>query len=52
MIFRFSENCKVEEFSCKSGECIPSEELCNGQKTCMDGSDETKEACYGRPCPA
>ncbi|CAH1397757.1 unnamed protein product [Nezara viridula] len=32
-----------EEFQCKNGECIPFDDVCNGEKNCTDGSDETPE---------
>lgn len=44
-------NCTVEEFQCKSGECVPIEALCNGPADCMDKSDEQVESCASKCCP-
>ncbi len=32
--------CEVGQTPCYSGQCIPSEDVCNGQDDCGDGSDE------------
>eukprot|EP00062_Callorhinchus_milii_P023847 gi/632983130/ref/XP_007908494.1/ PREDICTED: enteropeptidase [Callorhinchus milii] len=32
--------CKPVEYQCESGECIPMDNLCDGQKQCPDGDDE------------
>lgn len=31
-----------EDFSCKSGECLPMHLVCDGRQNCDDGSDEGK----------
>ena len=33
--------CSNEMFSCDSNKCIGQHLLCNGEKNCEDGSDET-----------
>ena len=37
---QYDTNCGFDEFKCQSGDCIPLEQLCNGQEECPDGSDE------------
>lgn len=44
-------NCTVENFHCKSGECIPTDSLCDGIKDCGDASDESVEFCASKCCP-
>ncbi|XP_036911447.1 enteropeptidase [Sturnira hondurensis] len=34
------EPCEEDSFQCKSGECIPLRNLCDGRPNCSDGSDE------------
>lgn len=33
-------SCKVHQFRCQSGECLPNTWVCDGAKDCEDGSDE------------
>ncbi|XP_061075720.1 basement membrane-specific heparan sulfate proteoglycan core protein-like isoform X1 [Conger conger] len=40
--------CRVDQARCPSGECIPRDYLCDGEKDCPDGSDEIK---CGTPSP-
>ncbi|KAG9353051.1 hypothetical protein JZ751_017627 [Albula glossodonta] len=40
--------CRVDQAKCPSGECIPRDYLCDGEKDCPDGSDEIK---CGTPSP-
>jgi hypothetical protein len=35
-----STDCKVNQYQCKSGECILNSWVCDGVKDCDDGSDE------------
>ncbi|XP_012281536.1 modular serine protease-like isoform X2 [Orussus abietinus] len=46
-------NCNSLQFSCKNGECIDSDRLCDGRADCRDRSDETSEECTkpGFYCP-
>lgn len=32
--------CRVDQATCQSGECIPRDYICDGQRDCSDGSDE------------
>ena len=36
----FSDICKDFEFQCESGQCIPQNMRCNGNRDCPDGTDE------------
>ena len=36
------QKCKDDEFTCKNGQCIPSEWRCDKVKDCQDESDEKK----------
>lgn len=49
-----TSNCTQEQFVCKkSGECIPFELTCDGQRHCADGSDEAVTECTAnRTCPS
>ncbi|KAG7477685.1 hypothetical protein MATL_G00072180 [Megalops atlanticus] len=40
--------CRVDQATCPTGECIPRDYLCDGEKDCPDGSDELK---CGTPSP-
>ncbi|XP_076646900.1 coagulation factor VII [Halictus rubicundus] len=40
-----SNQCGVEQFQCKNGECIQSVLLCDGRADCKDKSDETLVEC-------
>uniref|UniRef100_A0A5F8GZ67 CD320 molecule n=1 Tax=Monodelphis domestica TaxID=13616 RepID=A0A5F8GZ67_MONDO len=40
--------CPPSKFSCGAGICIPSEWLCDGDRDCPDGRDET--SCWAEPC--
>ena len=33
-------NCELNEWECRSGQCIPMESRCDIKKDCFDGSDE------------
>ncbi|XP_018787873.1 PREDICTED: uncharacterized protein LOC108968343 isoform X1 [Bactrocera latifrons] len=39
-----------DEWRCKSGGCIAAENLCDGIRHCLDGSDETKASCKSMQC--
>lgn len=32
--------CNPEEFQCDNGQCVPSDQVCDIQTDCQDGSDE------------
>lgn len=44
-------DCSVDQFHCKSSECIPFDSLCDGVKDCSDASDESVEFCASKCCP-
>ncbi|XP_035827620.1 MAM and LDL-receptor class A domain-containing protein 2-like [Aplysia californica] len=38
--------CKVGEFTCTDGSCIPEDQKCDLSRDCCDGSDEADGVCY------
>ncbi|XP_034245505.1 uncharacterized protein LOC117647716 [Thrips palmi] len=40
-------HCRDVEFRCSSGQCISKQEMCDGRKSCDDGSDESPSLCGG-----
>lgn len=40
--------CRADQATCQSGECIPRDYICDGQRDCSDGSDEFR---CGTPSP-
>nr|XP_012224365.1 PREDICTED: limulus clotting factor C-like [Linepithema humile] len=40
-----ANNCGLEKFQCRSGECIEGKLLCDGTAHCKDSSDETEVEC-------
>ncbi|KAH8382143.1 hypothetical protein KR009_002063, partial [Drosophila setifemur] len=40
--------CAVLEFECDNGSCISQFDVCNGDKNCPDGSDETVATCIAQ----
>jgi len=41
----FDRTCREESFHCKNGGCVAKSDICDGERDCADGSDETDEAC-------
>ncbi len=39
------QSCGANEHQCRNGECINLDFLCDGQRDCLDGSDESEETC-------
>lgn len=50
--FYIAPGCPLYTWQCHDGQCIKSEELCDGNYDCDDKSDETVEECLLRPCPS
>ncbi|KAL5960791.1 Low-density lipoprotein receptor [Taenia solium] len=44
------DSCPTKQVSCRSGECIPSDKICNGVNDCIDGSDESEQFCCEMLC--
>ncbi|XP_068162728.1 basement membrane-specific heparan sulfate proteoglycan core protein isoform X3 [Antennarius striatus] len=40
--------CRADQATCQSGECIPRDYICDGERDCSDGSDELR---CGTPSP-
>ncbi|XP_061544566.1 basement membrane-specific heparan sulfate proteoglycan core protein isoform X9 [Phycodurus eques] len=40
--------CRADQAKCQSGECIPRDYICDGERDCLDGSDEFQ---CGTPSP-
>ncbi|XP_054634283.1 basement membrane-specific heparan sulfate proteoglycan core protein isoform X11 [Dunckerocampus dactyliophorus] len=40
--------CRADQAKCQSGECIPRDYICDGERDCLDGSDEFR---CGTPSP-
>ncbi|KNC32980.1 hypothetical protein FF38_07208 [Lucilia cuprina] len=49
---RLLAGCPLYSWQCNNGQCIKSDELCDGNYDCEDKSDETVEECLLRPCPS
>ncbi|XP_065369311.1 modular serine protease-like [Calliphora vicina] len=47
-----SSRCPLYTWQCNNGQCIKSDELCDGNYDCDDKSDETVDECLLRPCPS
>lgn len=41
----------LDKYRCRSGECIDTETVCNGEVDCTDGSDEEENICLKITCP-
>lgn len=48
----YASCCTDREWTCNSGQCIASDELCDGNPDCQDGSDETADVCIQQSCPS
>ncbi|XP_048450538.1 low-density lipoprotein receptor-related protein 2-like isoform X3 [Rhincodon typus] len=42
--------CRVSDFICHDGQCVPSKWQCDGVADCEDGSDEASDICYMNIC--
>lgn len=40
-----SVRCKVDQFLCDNGQCISQFDVCDGNRNCVDGSDEVSARC-------
>lgn len=47
-----NQGCRRYQWQCQNGECISSDELCDGMANCADESDETSNACISVHCPS
>ncbi|XP_055911049.1 basement membrane-specific heparan sulfate proteoglycan core protein isoform X7 [Eupeodes corollae] len=45
---KWTEECTLDEFSCRNGACIPIEAVCDGQPDCSDHEDENEATCSCR----
>lgn len=46
-----STKCSQYKWQCDNGDCINSEDLCDGTPNCSDSSDETVANCIAITCP-
>ncbi|GLG98228.1 Modular serine protease, partial [Gryllus bimaculatus] len=46
------QSCSSRQFQCNSGQCVDQFVICDGEKNCDDGSDETSRACQNIGCPS
>lgn len=46
-----STKCSQFKWQCDNGDCINSEDLCDGTPNCSDSSDETVTNCIAITCP-
>lgn len=44
--------CEALQFQCYTGECIPTNRLCDSTRDCIHGEDELIENCNTPRCPA
>lgn len=42
--------CRADQATCQSGECIPRDYICDGERDCSDGSDEFRCGKYCSLC--
>ncbi|XP_059575569.1 CD320 antigen isoform X3 [Alligator mississippiensis] len=42
--------CSAGEFRCVEGGCVPLQQMCDGERDCTDGSDESTCSTPGLPC--
>lgn len=48
IIFEVFAACDSSQFECDNGSCISQYDVCNGEKNCPDGSDETALTCVSQ----
>ncbi|XP_034245919.1 uncharacterized protein LOC117647989 isoform X2 [Thrips palmi] len=48
-VFTSASDCGWRRYQCTSGQCIAAQYLCDGEKECADGSDESEAACGRTP---